>query len=101
MVVHPAEDVVVDVAEEMHFGLDTPIVTNVLERRMFVEHAAVPAAHLVVGYERTVLDLLFFEHFRRLIKEVTVYPMGHCPMLFGYHFYRNRILDQSDSGLVI
>ena len=50
VVVHPAENVVVDVAEEMDFGLDAPVVADVFEGGVFVEHAAVPAAHLVVGY---------------------------------------------------
>ena len=50
MVLHPTENVIVDVAEEMDFGLDAPVVADVFESGVFVEHAAVPAAHLVVGY---------------------------------------------------
>ena len=50
VVLHPAENVIVDVAEEMDFGLDAPVVADVFEGGVFVEHAAVPAAHLVVGY---------------------------------------------------
>lgn len=48
IVLHVAEDIVVDVAEEVHLGLDAPVVTHVLEGRLLVEHAAVPAAHLMV-----------------------------------------------------
>ena len=46
---HVAEDVVVDVAEEMDFGFDAPVVSCVFEGGVVVEEAAVPAAHLVVG----------------------------------------------------
>ena len=50
VVLHPAENVVVDFTEEVDFGLDSPVVADVFESGVFVEHAAVPAAHLVVGY---------------------------------------------------
>ena len=50
VVLHPAENVIIDVAEEMDFGLNAPIVADVFEGGVFVEHAAVPAAHLVVRY---------------------------------------------------
>ena len=50
VVLHPAENIVIDVAEEVDFGLDAPVVADVFEGGMFVEHAAVPAAHLVVRY---------------------------------------------------
>ena len=50
VVLHPAENVVIDFAEEVDFGLDSPVVADVFESGVFVEHAAVPAAHLVVGY---------------------------------------------------
>lgn len=68
MIVHPAENVVVNVAEEVYFWLHAPIVADVLERWVFVEHATVPAAHLMIGYHGTVLNLLFFEHLGRLVK---------------------------------
>ena len=50
VVLHPAENVIVDFTEEVDFGLDTPVVADVFESGVSVEHAAVPAAHLVVGY---------------------------------------------------
>ena len=92
MVMHPAEDVVVDVAEEMDFGFDAPVVTDVFEGGVFVEHAAVPAAHLVVGYHGPVLDFLLLEHFGRFVEEVAVYPVGDCPVFFWYYFCRWRSL---------
>ncbi len=49
VVLHVAEDVVVDVAKEMDFGFDSPVVAYVLEGGVVVEKTAVPAAHLVVG----------------------------------------------------
>ena len=48
---HVAENVIVDVAEELDLGLHTPVVFGVRERWVVVEHARVPAAHLVVGFE--------------------------------------------------
>lgn len=49
VVLHVAENVVVDVAEEMDLGFDSPVVAYVLESGVVVEKTAVPAAHLVVG----------------------------------------------------
>jgi hypothetical protein len=48
---HVAEYVVVDIAEELDFGLHAPVVFRICEGRVMVEHAGVPAAHLVVGFE--------------------------------------------------
>ncbi len=87
VVLHPAEYIVVYVAEEMYLWLNAPVVANVFEGRVFVEHAAVPSAHLMVRYEGTVLDILFLQHFGGLIEEVAVDPVGNCPMLFGDNLY--------------
>ena len=85
VVLHPAEDIIVDVAEEMDFGLDAPVVADVFESGVFVEHSAVPAAHLVVGYEGAVLDFLLFEHLCGFIEEVAVDPVGDGPVFFWYY----------------
>lgn len=45
---HPAENVVINVAEEVYLWLHAPIVADVLEGWVFVEHATVPAAHLMI-----------------------------------------------------
>lgn len=58
VVLHIAEDVIVDVAEELDLGLDAPVIAVLLEGRVLVEHAAVPAAHLVVRKLGGVLDVL-------------------------------------------
>ena len=63
VVFHVFEDVVVDVAEEVHLRLHTPVPSCVGERWVLVEEAAVPAAHLVVGGHVCVLDFLLFEDF--------------------------------------
>lgn len=47
---HVAEHVVIDVAEEVDFGLHTPVVARVGEGRVVVEEAGIPSTHLVVGY---------------------------------------------------
>ena len=71
---HVSEDVVVDVAEEVDFGLDPPVVAGVCEGGVLVEHAAVPATHLVVGDDIAVLDVLLFEHCCRFFEEGGVDP---------------------------
>ena len=90
MVLHVPKHVVVHVAEEMHFGLDPPIVASVCESRMFVEHATIPAAHLMVGNEIPVLNLLFFQHLGRFREEVVVDPGRDCPVLFWDDFCSGR-----------
>jgi hypothetical protein len=92
VILHPPKDIVVDFTEEMHFGLNAPIVANVLERRVFVEHATVPAAHLVVGYHRAILDFLLFQHLSRFVKQIAVYPVGNCPVLLRYDLCRYGML---------
>ena len=74
VVSHVAEDIIVDVAEEVHFGLDPPVVASVGKGGVFVEHAAVPATHLVVGDEAAILDILFFEHCGGFLEEGGVDP---------------------------
>ena len=87
VVLHVAEDVVVDVTEEVDIGLDAPVVAGVEQGGVFVEHATVPAAHLVVGIHFAILDVLFFENFGRFFEEVVVDPRGDGPVLFGDDFW--------------
>lgn len=88
---HVAEDVVVDVAEEVHFGLHAPVVAGVRQGRVFVEEAAVPAAHLVVGGEVGVLHLLLFEDVGGFFEEVGVDPGGDGPVVWGDEFWSGRL----------
>ena len=71
---HVAEDVVVEVAEEVDFGLHAPVVAGGGQGGVFVEEAAVPAAHLVVGREVGVLHFLLFEDVGGFFEEVPVDP---------------------------
>lgn len=87
VVLHPAEYVIVDIAEEVDFGLDAPVVADVFEGGVFVEHAAVPAAHLVVGYQGPVLDFLLFEHLCGFVEEIAVDPVGDGPVFFWDYLY--------------
>lgn len=48
VVLHIAENVVVDIAEEVYLGFDAPVVADILKSGMLVEHATVPATHLMV-----------------------------------------------------
>lgn len=86
VVLHEPEDIVVDIAVEMDFGFDAPVVAHVGEGGVFVEHATVPAAHLVVGFQVGVLDVLFLEDAGGFLEEVFVYPVWGRPVVFGYEF---------------
>lgn len=86
VVLHVAEDVVVDVAEEVHLGLDAPVPPCVGEGGVLVEEAAVPATHLVVGDHVAVLDLVFGQDARRFLEQVVVDPGGDGPVLVGDDF---------------
>jgi len=90
-VLHIAENVVVDVAEEVDVGLDAPVVAGIEEGWVVVEEAAVPAAHLVVGVQVTVLYVLFFEDFGGFFEEVVVDPGGDGPVFFRDGFYGGRL----------
>jgi len=48
VIAHVAEHVVVDVAKEVHLRLNAPVVLNVFQGGVLVEHARVPAAHLMI-----------------------------------------------------
>lgn len=74
VVLHVAENVVVDVAEEVDFGFHSPVVAYVFEGGMVVEETAVPAAHLVVGDHIAVLDVLLGKHLSTFFEEVHVDP---------------------------
>jgi hypothetical protein len=63
---HVVEDVVVDVAEELDFGFDAPVVLGGREGGVVVEEAAVPATHAVVADFVGVLDVVLFEDLRAL-----------------------------------
>lgn len=61
VVVHVAEDVVVDIAEEVDVGFYAPVVAGVFEGRVLVEEAAVPTAHLVVRDHLGVLHAVLLQ----------------------------------------
>jgi hypothetical protein len=86
VVLHVAEDVVVDVAEELDLGLDAPVVEGVLEGGVVVEEAAVPAAHLVVGFFAGVLHVVFAEDFGAFFVEVVGDPGWGGPVFRGDEF---------------
>ena len=82
VVLHEAEDVVVDVAEEVHLRLHAPVVLRVREGRVLVEEAAVPAAHVVVGDHVGVLDFLLLQHAGGFLEEVGIDPGWGVQVLF-------------------
>lgn len=48
MIMHESEYIVIDIAEEVNFGFNSPVVLGVGQSWVFVKETAVPAAHLVV-----------------------------------------------------
>lgn len=77
---HVSEDIVVNVAEEMNLGLDSPVVPCVLERRVLIEEATVPSTHLVVGDHLGVLHTLLLQELGRFIVVLSIDPGGGVPM---------------------
>lgn len=69
----------------LDFRLDTPVPANVLERRVLIELAGVPATHLVVALELGVLHPLLGEHISGLGHEILAYPRRDLPMAFRDH----------------
>lgn len=90
VIVHVAENVIIDIAEEVHVGFDAPVVLCVGQGRVLVEHAAVPPAHLVVRDLVGILNLLFLQDLDRLVVQVLVNPRWHFPMLLGDKFCNRR-----------
>lgn len=82
-VLHVPENIIVDIAEVLDLRLHTPVVAVVLEDRVLVKHATVPAAHQVVGHLVTVLDALLLQHLRRFVEKVHVDPIGNRPVVLG------------------
>lgn len=89
VVLHVAKHVVVDVTEELNLGFNAPVVAGVLEGWVLVEHATVPATHLVVGQLFAVLDALLLQHRRRLFDDIIVDPFGHIPVFLWYQLYKS------------
>lgn len=95
VVLHVAEDVVVDIAEEVHFGLNAPVVLRVGQSGMLVEETAVPAAHLVVGDLVCVLNVVLLEDLHGFLEKIHVDPRGHLPMFFRYHLWPQKLYQQT------
>jgi hypothetical protein len=87
VVLHPSEDIVVDITEEVYVGLDAPVVLHVCEGGVLAEEAAVPAAHLVVRGFVHVLHLLRGKEVYGFVVEVHVDPRGYVPVLAGHQVW--------------
>ena len=84
VVCHEAEDVVIHVAEEMDFGLHAPVELRVGQSGVLVEEATVPAAHLMVGFHVSVLDIVLLQYLSRFFEQLVVDPGWYVPVVFGY-----------------
>lgn len=67
----------------MHLGLDAPVVPNVFQGRVLVKHAAVPSAHLVIGYFLGILDARLGEDRCGFLVYSIVDPGRRSPVVFG------------------
>lgn len=83
VVLHIAEDVIFDIAEEMHLWFHAPVIPCVRERGVAVEHAAVPATHLVVAHHAGVLHVLSAQQLGGFFIEGFIDPSGNGPVVFG------------------
>jgi len=83
VILHPAEDVVVDVAEEVDVRFDAPVVLVFGEGGVLGEEAAVPTTHLVIGLLFHVLDALVDEEGHGFGVEVWVDPGRDGPVFLG------------------
>lgn len=86
VVLHVAEDVIVDVAEEMHFGFHPPVISYIFQCRVVVKHAAIPTTHLVVGDHVAVLGASVGENLAAFAHQVVVYPVWDGPVFLGDDF---------------
>lgn len=84
VVLHVAEDVVVNITEEVDVGLDAPVILGVGEGGVFVEEAAVPATHLVVGDLVCILDFVFLQDLDGFLIQIHVDPGWYLPVLRWY-----------------
>lgn len=99
VVLHEAEDIVIDVTEEMDLGFDAPVVLHVLQGGMLVEHARVPTAHLVVAEHVGILDIVLLQYVGALDKQVLVDPAGHLPVLLWHNLVAHLGLGGGARGL--
>ena len=98
-VLHKAEDIIVDVAEEVNLWLNTPVVLHVLEGGVVVEQTRVPAAHLVVAQHVRVLDVVFLEDICALAEQIIIDPAGDFPVFFRNEFVAYVGLCHGSRGL--
>jgi len=86
VVLHVAEDVVVDITEEVDVRLDAPVILHIGKGGMLIKHAAVPPTHLMVRYLVGILNLLVEEQLHRLLVKILADPRRNLPVLFWNEF---------------
>lgn len=86
VVLHVAEDIVIDVAKEVDFRFNAPVPSHILQGRMLIENAAIPSTHLMIRNHLGVLYTALFEDRCGLVVKGLVNPGGSCPMFLGNQF---------------
>lgn len=109
ILLHEAEGVVVDIAEQLDAGLDAPVVFVVHHQRLTEEKARLEAAHVAVADAVTVDDLALGHVLAHLLGLVLVDVVGERPVLLGNlavvrlarHQRRGDLLERRIERLVI
>lgn len=83
VVAQEAEGIVGDVAEEVHVRLDAPVVVVPLERRVEVEEARVPPAHVAVREQVALSDPQGAQVGEGIVVAVEVDMLWDGPVVFG------------------
>lgn len=86
VILHVAEYVVVDVAEEVDLGFYAPVPADILQGWVMIEEPRVPTAHLVVRSHSGVLNTFLSKDLSGLFHKVIIDPCRLLPMIGGDKF---------------
>lgn len=81
VLVHDAERIVVNIAEELDGGLNTPVVFVVHHELLSEEETGLESAHVTVADRVTVDDLALMHILANLLSLLLVNPLGERPVL--------------------
>lgn len=83
VVCHVAEDIVVNITEEMDLWLYSPVELCVCQSRVLVEETTVPSAHLMVGFHTAILNIILLQDTCRFLEQLFVDPRRNLPVFLG------------------
>lgn len=86
VIAHEAEDIVVNVAEEVDIRLNPPIPVKILEPWMLVEESTVPTAHVSIADHPSFPNSNGTQVFQAIHEPPLINPVRQGPMLFRHDF---------------